>query len=783
MNFYATVIRFRILIIIAFLSIAIAAALQLRHVSIESDLKKLLPENISSRVDTDKIEEIFGGTDILFFVFETDDILKESTLSRLKKIEEKFENIDGVGSVLSLFSTKHITANDGTMIVEPLIDKIPENEEERTRLRERIRSDELAYGVVVSKDFRLAAFMLTVSSGASEEDVFTKAKDAINEIRGEERFLAGGQPVFRSSLRSDILDDLRVLIPAALIIMLGILFAFFRQIRGVLLPFGAVVLSTLFGMGLLPLFGWKITLISVLLPILVVAIANNYGIHLVAKYQELCRNSGNHSARELAAAVLQKLWKPVTICGFTTIAGILGLLSHVILPARQIGIAAAIAIGFSLALSLLGIPAILSMMKIPANLNHRAEHKRDFVDNCLSSVAKLITGHPVIILWVTVIVTAAGITGIMLLRIDANQENFFAPSHPISQCTRLINEHFGGVQNISILVNGDVKDPDLLKRIRKYQDEMEKMEGVGGTTSMADVIKIMSRALNDSGDADYDKIPSTRDAVAQYLEFYSMSGDPEDFERMVDFNYENTQCIVRINNGSTPVVKKIVNYVKGLMKDDKSIKRIGGFAVINAELAEKIISGQISSLLFAAGIIIFLMILLFRSVAAGFLSVVPLAVSAILEFGIMGLFGIPLDIATALITSIVIGAGIDYTIHFLWRYRDELRLGKTYKEAVQHTIITTGRGILFNAMSVMAGFSALFLSSLPSLRSFGLLFCVSIFTCLIGALMVVPGLCIVLKPAFLEPRRRVIVDGHKMLSGNKTKNTHSMETIRKGDKI
>ena len=752
MTIPACVVKYRWPVIAAFVAVAIASALQLRMASIESDVQKLLPETMSSRVNSLVIEELFGSTDMLFFVVESDDVLAETTLRRLVKIDAQFSRIDGVADVLSLFSTKNITAQDGSMIVEPVITNIPATEIEREALRNRIRGNELAYKLVVSKDFRFAAFLMTLAPGADEDAVYRSARAVFDSTAGNERIHAGGQPLFRSTIRADVTRDITLLIPVALLVMLGTLFAFFRQVRGVVLPFAAVALSMMFGMGLLPLFGWKITLLTVLLPIMIVAIANNYGIHLVAAYQELGAQPGKHTGAALAMEVLRRLWRPVLITGLTTIVGILGLLSHVMLPARQIGIAAAIAVAFALALSLCAIPAALSVMKIPQRRTvDSGTTGSGWVHRVLSATGTFITSHPENVLLVTAFVTAIGIAGTFLVSTDANQENLFARNHPISKTTRLINENFGGTQNISLHISGDIKDPTLLSRMSGYQNELEQMEGVSTTTSIADVIRIMSRALNDSGDAEYDRIPSSRDAVAQYVELYSMSGDPDDFERMVDFNYENAHCIIRINNGSTPVVKKIVGRINSIMETDTAIVRMGGFAVILAQLADTMIRGQVVSLIFAVGAIAVLMMLLFRSPAAGLLAAVPLSISAILGFGIMGIFGIRFDIAMAMVTSIVIGAGVDYTIHFLWRYRAERRSGKPYNEAVCHTLTTSGRGIVFNALSVVAGFGALFLSSMPPLRSFALLFSLSILTCMAGALVVVPCLCLVIKPKFLEP--------------------------------
>jgi len=145
--------------------------------------------------------------------------------------------------------------------------------------------------------------------------------------------------------------------------------------------------------------------------------------------------------------------------------------------------------------------------------------------------------------------------------------------------------------------------------------------------------------------------------------------------------------------------------------------------------------------------------ILFRSFTAGLISAIPLALSVTILFGLMGIFRIELNIATALLSSIMIGVGVDYTIHFLWRYRIERQNGLFPQEAVKKTLFTTGRGIVFNAFSVIVGFVALLFSSFMPVRFFGFLVVVSIFSCLVGALVLIPALCLVFRPKFLEPKR------------------------------
>jgi predicted RND superfamily exporter protein len=551
------VIKYRWPILVGCLFVTVVMGIQLRNMKIDTDPQNLIPSTMSSRINTKQIEDVFGPNDGLIILLESNDVLSEKTLQRIKAISGECHGIKGVKDVLSLFDTKRINSQDNSMIVSPAVNKIPATQTERDSLRQELLDNELARDIVVSKDFRLSAIILSLKSDADKTDVYNKALGIIKKYPGEETILTGGLPAFMTVIANDIQKENMILIPVALIVMLVVLYSFFRQRRGVILPFAVVVVSIVFGMALLPIIGWKVTLLSILLPLMVVAFSNNYGLYLIAKYRELCSSGEKRTSKEIAVESLKALYKPILFTGLITIVGILGLLSHIMVPAKQIGIAAALAIAFSLVVTLLGIPAALSLMKLPPESHKKDDFSWKFLNKILRSMSQSIIHHPRAILGVTFIITIIAFGCAFLVKVDSNQENMFGKSHPISQCSRLMNKYLGGSQNISFLVEGDIKDPKVLNKIEMYEDSLKKVPGVAHATSMADVIRVMSKALLDKGDKDYDRIPESRDAVAQYLELYSMSGNPDDFERLVDFNFEKTQVMVGINNGSTQIVNTI----------------------------------------------------------------------------------------------------------------------------------------------------------------------------------------------------------------------------------
>ena len=747
------ILKYRWLIIILSIVIPVVIGVQIFRAEIDPDLEKYIPSNMPSRINTREIENIFGGDELLILIFETDDVLNPETLKRIKNIRKELNKLDEVGQIMSLFDIKNLKSEGGMLISESFLDVIPQTDEEIEILRKDLSESNMAKNIVVSEDFKLATIILSLGNDVKDEEIVSKVESIISENPGNEKVYLGGLPYLKSVVSGYIAGDMKRLMTIGLVIMLIMLYVFLRDIRGVLLPFSVVILSIIFSMGLLPLIGWKMSVITLLLPIMLIAIANNYGIHLIAKYQEINWTDGSISNEKLASEIFSNLKIPIFLTGITTVAGFLSLLTHQMIPAKQLGILCAVGIAFALAISLCFIPAVLSFLKKSNIARSQKNGKKRVLDSLLAKMAGLIAAKPLRVVIITTCVVLVCGAGIFLLKVDTDVEKFFPAKHPVRKSSEIINKVFGGSQNLAVHINGDIMDPAIMKRIDSYTEELKDVPGVGNVISISSVIREISKAMNNPGDEFYDAIPGNREAIAQYLLLYSMNGNPEDLEKLIDFNYENAQIMIRINDGSNATINSIIDEVSKITAGDQNVKRIGGYGYVVAQLANLVVRGQISSLLVSLIICAIILAIAFRSVSAGLISSIPLLVSLIILFGLMGYFGIYLDVATALLSSIMIGVGIDYTIHFLWRYKQERLQGLVAQEAVIKTLTTTGRGITFNALSVIVGFCALPFSSFSPLRFFGFLVIISIFTCLVGALVIVPSLVLVIRPKFLEGRR------------------------------
>ena len=824
--------------VIVFVVIALALGSRIPSAEVDPEVKSQLPKTFPSLAQMDRIEETFGGVDLVMLTVVTDDVLAPQTLRRLRKLSDGMTKIEHVDRVLSLFELKDIKNVGDQMVVNPAVKVIPTTSAQREALRRDLKQNDMLHGVVVARDFKAAAVVGLLSIEAKDKETVAAVKKLVAASPGPEQVHIIGMPIIREVLAKSIRGDMQRFLPLGMLIMLVLLFLAFRQLRGVLLPFFVVVMSVQVSMGLIPLLGWKIQMITIILPVVLLAVANDYGIHIIARYQEMNTPGNTMTRGELASDVLRELARPIAITGLTTIAGLMCLLSHVIVPASQLGIIASVGIFFAVSASLLFIPGVLALLPKAKPLVTAAADsgKMALLDRLLQSLARAVSGNPKKIIVGFVFICVAVAVGIARIQVDTNTVNYFTEDHPIRRASKVADEHFGGSNTFAVAVEGDVKHPAVLRRLDNLERELKKLPQVQQVTSIATVIRQMNEVMNN--DPAHDRVPETRAAVAQLLLMYENSGDPEDFDRMVDFGYTKALLTARINTPSTMEQAKVIRFVRqyvarvnarplsadplppplpvarkeaeparkaeparttpaegddgdspftlvdGEGQDKKEPKKetkepassikdaakaakaparapaevggkftmIGGFAVVFNDLVDAVVRGQITSLALSLVLVMLIVSVLFKSVVAGLLTGGTLALAMAFLFGLMGLLGFDLNLPTAMLSSIMIGVGVDYTIHFLWRYRAERRRGLAVQQAVVRTLTTTGRGIIINALSVIVGFSVMLVSAFVPVRSFGFLVVVSIGACLLGAMVLMPALVMILRPRFLDPQ-------------------------------
>lgn len=744
-------IRYRWLIIGVTILAVLISALWLFKLKINSDLESYMPEDMPARQQSKIINEVFGYEEPLLIVIENEDVLEENTLSRIERIADDFANDSRFSNVFSLFHAKNIRSEDGVMIVDPVISRIPQTENERDSLKNEIRSNKLVYGLVVSEDFKNALIILSSNKTAKDAELMSFVNQVLENNPGPEEVYVTGQPYLRDDAEKKIAQDLFVILPIGLILMFLMLWFSFKELKAVLLPFSVVVFSIIVCIGLIPLFGWELGLIGVLIPIMMIAIANNYGVYFIARYQDLNANQPHLSMYKIVDHSVKYLTKPVLFCGLTTIVGVLGLVTHILLPAQQMGVVTSIGIGFALIVSLFFIPSVMSFMKKGKPFKKENGESKDFFLPLTKGVGNLVTKHPKWVFGIFITLFIICTSGLFYFKVAPDWNGVMPDDHPFNKGVQVVDKDFGGSKMLNVMFEGDVKEPKLMNKLIECEEGLKELPNVGSVASLATIVKEISKALNDSNSVYFDQIPDNREAIAQYLELYTMSSDPEDVERFVDFDYTKTLMTVQFTAKSISDVEDVIKKLDEITGEDAEFDYVaGGYPLVEIAMSQSILTGQYYSLLFAFVAIIILLSIIFRSLVAGLIGSVPLAFAVFCTFGLMGWLGMELNIVTALLSSISIGLGVDFTIHVFWRIKWELAAGNNYVDSIKNTLTTIGRGITINAFSVMVGFAVAFTSAFPIIHSFAFLIIISLFLCLICALVFIPAFALILKPKFLE---------------------------------
>jgi predicted RND superfamily exporter protein len=237
----------------------------------------------------------------------------------------------------------------------------------------------------------------------------------------------------------------------------------------------------------------------------------------------------------------------------------------------------------------------------------------------------------------------------------------------------------------------------------------------------------------------YNTIPDSKNAVAQYLLLYEMSGDPDNLWKTVDYEYKKMNLVFQLKNDSSKTIKKNIDIIKKYKDDFKKLGitiKYAGSGYKALVFTELILEGQIKSLVISLLIILILISLIFKNFVIGMIGSVPIIITAAINFGIMGLLGIPLSSTTALLSSISVGIGIDYAIHFIERYKVYSKDSNSKLETASETMDHSGRAIIFNAFVVISGFLVLTVSVFPPNRELGALVSLNMFTSFIGTITI-----------------------------------------------
>lgn len=766
------ILRYRILVIIATTLVTALLVLQVKSLRIVFDPNTMLPQSHPYVAATNQVEEVFGGKYIVVVGItpKHGDIYQATVLSKVQRITSQLllaPNVVKANTLsVSARKAKSITGVADGLLVEPLLGSELSDPASILRLKKAIATNPIYRNSIVSADSRTAAVIVEFKRNTKG---FREIVDNIMPIIDSERdgtvdIAVGGVPIYVANLEK-YSQRMIYLFPLAILIIGLIHLEAFRTLQGLLLPLVTALLAVGWGVGIMAILDVPMDAFNSTTPILILAVAAGHAVQLLKRYYEeyntirstttLAPKDANH------LAVVQSFTRvaPVMLtAGFVAAMGFFSLSIFDIVTVRTFGIFTGIGILSAVVLELTFTPAIRSLMPAPIFVVPRGNRRVRMWDVIILWLSAIITSQRRVWIYVCAIaLIVIALIGTSLIQIDNSTKTYFSRSLPFQQDDAFLNQRLGGTNTLYVVVEGKsadtIKDPEVLRAMDAVQQYLDAQPLVGKTVSLADLVKRMNQAMH-SDNPTYFRIPDNRDLISQYLLFYSLSGEPGDFDLYVNQDYRIANVVAYLKTDSSAYIEKLVPalsaFVKNKFPSDKVSVRIGGSVPQAAAMNDVMVNSKLLNILQIASVVFFVSSLVFQSFIGGLLVLLPLIAAVLINFGLIGLTGIRLSIPTSLTSAMAVGIGADYAIYMIYRMRESLRDGMSPTEAVAHTMQTAGTACLYVALAVAGGYSVLLLSFGFHIHAWiAILIIAAMTVSVLAAITLIPSWILTFRPRFI----------------------------------
>jgi len=718
-----------------------------------------LPPSDPILMENEKYSSIFGKDDFAYLAVVGDTIYRPSTLAKVAVITEELNSIDHVlkEETLSLATVRKVKWHDGGLDVRKFLSPLARTPEEVERLRQDILLDPDVGGRLVSDDETATLLAIKLAPGYDRSHLYNTLHAIADIYSGPERIYPFGRQIMSEEASLGIAHDARILGPAALVLMAIGIFIFFRSVRLMLGPVLMIAMSIIWTMGGMHYVGLRLSMLSSSIPAVLIALGSSYMIHMIYSCSELA------PARGTVDGVIEgvaKMIRPIGLAAFTSMVGFATLTVFKVLSIREFGICVAAGVGFAAFFSLVVLPSIIILQRnaFPAG----GMKQFPLLDRSLGGLARIGTKHKCPVIAAVVLLTIVSLVGVGRVKVGFAPEEIFPKNHRARNVVSLFVEKFHGPYSLNVMFttkepNG-LKSPDALRQIDAFQEFAEGLPKVRHAISIVNILKKMNRILNENLPEFY-RIPDDEAMVAQTLLLHSITRDPSQYESIMDYDMQRCKAVITTSAIDSAelenIYQELVAYCDENLTDDLAVD-FGGQSMVWMAQNRYIITGKIINIAANTILIWIICALAFRSVRLGLISILPLSMATLLTFGLMGHLGIRLDTATAVLTGISVGVGVDFAIHFISRLKRELLRTTQIDDVVAATMLGSGRAIVFDAISNILGFMTFLFSGFAPVRTLGLLICFTMVSCVVLTLLFIPAILAIVPVPFRRVGERTL---------------------------
>jgi hypothetical protein len=753
-----TVLKYRLAFIVLLLLLTVFMGYQARKVEMSYDFVKVVPQNDPEMLFFKDFLQTFGEDGNLFIIGMKDSTLYNYDNFRcFQALATNIQGLEGINQVISLPTLQDIYKNesDKRFEIKPVFEPAPRNQAELDSLLRQAQLIKFYEGQIWNKEN--GATMIVAA--LKREILGTSAREqlVLEMIRLADAFAAktgiqthySGIPYIRTVVATSVKRELNIFLILSLTVTIGVMYLFFRSIAPVFFSLILIGIVVVWTMGTLGILGYKITMLTGLLPPILVVIGIPNCVYLLTKYHQEYIHTNN---QQLALkGIIKKIGIVALITNTTTAIGFLVLLTVDISIMREFGTIAAINIANTFCISLIFIPAVFSYLPPPSLHNTRHLERRN-VQRILNLFIHIADNHRTKVYAICLALVTLSVVGMMRIRAVSYMVDDLPEESSVVKDLAFFEANFAGIMPLEIVIDtGKPKANRDLKRLRRIatlEDSLKKLPYVSPPLSMVTFVKAANQALGKVKIEETYALPTQSGellTIERYI--HGQQGQAGELARsFADSTGQQLRISLKVADiGSlrmdSLMKAAILPYIDRALAGTEMKAHVTGTTLLFLKGNDYLIANMRQSLFIAIGLIGVIIGLLFKNIRIMLITIASNLLPILLTAGMMGFLGIPLKPSTALIFSIAFGIAVDDAVHYLSRYRQALKLtGFNVAESVRIAIRETGISMMYTSIVLFAGFIIFTWSDFGATQALGALTSSTLIVAMITNLVLLPCL-------------------------------------------
>jgi len=762
------ILRNKLAFILSLVALTAIMAWQASKIQLSYEFAKVMPATDPAYIDYENFRRLFGEDgSVMVIGLKDDNFFTKDKFNDWNKLANDIKSIKGIQEVLGIANLYSIFRNDSLQKFDfvPMVNELPKTQEEVDSLKKVIYSMPFYDGLVINKETNATLMAITFKKA----DLDSKHRlEMVKNIREEADLFAkkhgvtlhfSGMPYIRTALMNKVSGEMKLFLLLSVLITAVILGAFFRSFTTVILSIMVVLLGVVFSMGTLQLLHYKITILTGLIPPLIMIIGVPNCVFLINKYHNEFARHGNKikalSRMITTVGISLFLANITTAIGF----GVLYFTSSSLLV--EFGVIAALNVMITYFITLISIPIILSFLPAPKprHILH-LEGKR--INKVLESIDYLVHNHRVAIYVVIAVITAISFYGMSRINITGYVVDDLPEKDVIYTDLRFFESNFKGVLPFEISI--DTKKPggvfadnaEALYKMKTLQKQLEQFPELSKAISVTEIIKFSYQAYR-GGDEKYYVLPGISEL--KKLSEYTGNVKGNQLRSFIDSTRQYTRISIQMADVGSKKIKELLAVIQpkvdSIFDKEKYTVNMTGHSLMFLKGNDYLLENLLESLLIEILLIAAVGLALFRSLRIILLSKLPCLIPLVITAGLMGFMDIRFKPSTILIFSIAFGIASDGTVYFLTKYRQELKYHKkSIPDAISASIMETGLSMIYTTVILFFGFGVFAVSDFGGTAALGLLISLTLLISMITNLVLLP--CILLSIDKWVSRKEII---------------------------